>query len=101
MDTEQLIIESKARFAHNASKAYLNDKYKSKLIFADQGGLWTANSELFAILAVLIVEPVIILDNYNNPIQVNKNQLLNKAQQVYRSVMEEWYNEAESLKTNR
>jgi hypothetical protein len=101
MDTEQLIIDVKARFAHNASKAYLKDKYESKLIFADQNGMWTANAELFAVLSVLIIEPVIILDNYGNPVKVNRNQLLLKAQQVYRSVMEEWYDETESLKNNR
>jgi len=101
MDTEQLIIDVKARFAHNASKAYLKDKYESKLIFADQNGMWSANAELFAVLSVLIIEPVIILDNYSNPVKVNRNQLLLKAQQVYRSVMEEWYNETESLKNNR
>jgi hypothetical protein len=101
MDTEQLIIDVKARFAHNASKAYLKDKYESKLIFADQNGMWSANAELFAVLSVLTIEPVIILDNYNNPVKINRNQLLLKAQQVYRSVMEEWYDETESLKNNR
>lgn len=101
MDTEQLITDVKARFAHNASKAYLKDKYKGKLIFADQNGMWTANAELFAVLSAHIVEPVIILDNYSNPVKVNRSQLLTKAQQVYRSVMEEWYNETESLKNNR
>jgi hypothetical protein len=101
MDTEQLIIDVKARFAHNASKAYLKDKYESKLIFADQNGMWSANAELFAVLSVLTIEPVIILDNYNNPVKINRNQLLLKAQQIYRSVMEEWYDETESLKNNR
>jgi hypothetical protein len=101
MDTEQLIIDAKARFAHNASKAYLKDKYESKLIFADQNGMWSANAELFAVLSVLTIEPVIILDNYNNPVKINRNQLLLKAQQIYRSVMEEWYDETESLKNNR
>ncbi len=38
MDTEQLIIDVKARFAHNASKAYLKDKYESKLIFSPGWG---------------------------------------------------------------
>ena len=103
MDTEQLIIDAKARFAHNASKAYLKDKYESKLIFADQNGMWTANAKLFSVLILptLTIESVIILDNYSNPVKVNRNQLLSKAQQVYRSVMEEWYDETESLKNNR
>jgi len=38
MDTQNLIIESKARFNHNQAKQYLKDKYQSKLTFADQGG---------------------------------------------------------------
>jgi hypothetical protein len=65
--------------------------------------MWTANAELFSvlILSTLTIESVIILDNYSNPVKVNRNQLLSKAQQVYRSVMEEWYDETESLKNNR
>ena len=45
MDTKTLISEAKARFNHNSAKAYLKDKYDSKLIIADQGGLWRADQK--------------------------------------------------------
>lgn len=101
MDTAQLINDTKARFSHNSQKAQLKDKYTSKLIFAEQGGMWTANSELFSILTALIPESVVVVDNYGNPVKVNRVQLLSTARQVYRSVMDEWYAEYESLKNNR
>jgi len=44
---------------------------------------------------------VVIVDNYGNPVKVNRVQLLSTARQVYRSVMDEWYTEYESLKNNR
>jgi hypothetical protein len=42
MDTSTLIFEAKSRFNHNSAKAYLKDKYDSKLIVADQR--WTLES---------------------------------------------------------
>jgi len=101
MDTVQLINDAKARFSHNSQKAQLKDKYTSKLTFVEQGGMWTANLELFTILTALIPDSVVIVDNYGNPVKVNRVQLLSTARQVYRSVMDAWYAEYESLKNNR
>jgi hypothetical protein len=43
MDTKTLISDAKARFNHNAAKSYLKEKYETRLIVAEQGGLWRAN----------------------------------------------------------
>jgi hypothetical protein len=51
MDTKTLIKDAKARFSHNSAKAYLKEKYNSKLIIAEQGGLWRADAQTIAILA--------------------------------------------------
>ena len=50
MDTKTLISDAKARFSHNSAKAYLKEKYKSKLIIAEQGGLWKADAQTIALL---------------------------------------------------
>jgi len=53
MNTDELIKESKAKFDHNLAKHYLKEKYQSKLIFADQGGLWKATPDFLSFLSSL------------------------------------------------
>ncbi len=101
MNTEDLIKEAKARFHVNYQKIQLTEKYKGKLIFADQQGLWKADDKLFALLACLTNDEIILLDLYNNPVKVNRAILLEKAKSIYTETMLEWYSEFESLKNNR
>ena len=105
MDTAQLISDVKARFAHNSAKAYLKDKYTSKLIVAEQGGLWTASPELISFLATQSYLPfddtVILIDSFDNPVQVNGPALLAVIQTTYNNVMNEWYAEWKALEGKR
>jgi hypothetical protein len=101
MDTKTLISDAKARFSFNSSKTYLNDKYTSKLIFADQNGLWNATTDLIAFLSSVSNDTVILLDSYQNPIKVDPKRLLDKTQSVYNQVMTDWYTEFEELKNTR
>lgn len=101
MNTDELIKEAKARFHYNYQKTQLSQKYNSKLLFADQGGLWLAGHELFATLHFLTSVEIILIDHYGNPVKVNANTLATKAIETYNSVMNEWYQEFETLKNNR
>lgn len=101
MDTKTLISEAKARFNHNSAKAYLKDKYDGKLIVAEQGGLWKANVETINFLNSSKKEKVILIDTFNNPVQVDRESLLEILQNTYDSVMEEWYNEWSELEKKR
>ena len=63
MDTKQLLIDAKARFSHLTAKAQLKDKYMSRLLIADQGGLWLVTPEIIAFLSS--GEPtVVIVDTF-------------------------------------
>ena len=104
MDTKTLITEAKARFAHNSAKDYLQEKYDSKLLVAEQGGLWKADKETIAFLSVMINDyddRVILVDTFQNPVLVDRGELLTKLKRVYNSVMLEWYNEWKELESNR
>ena len=101
MDTKTLISEAKARFNHNSAKAQLNDKYDGKFIIAEQGGLWKATPELIAFLNSLDDNFVILIDNFNNPVQVNRDQLLTVLKDTYQKVMLEWYKEWKEIETKR
>jgi hypothetical protein len=101
MDTQNLIIEAKARFNHNQAKQYLKDKYQSKLTFADQGGLWISNPSLLSQLASTDAKNLVLLDEYGNPVKVDRNSLLQKANEIYVSVMKQWHEEWSILEKKR
>ena len=101
MDTKTLITEAKARFNHNSAKAYLKEKYEIKLIVADQFGLWSANLATINFLTSSSEDEIILIDNFNNPVKINRKLLLSKLNAVYKSTMEEWYTEWVALEKKR
>jgi hypothetical protein len=101
MDTKTLIADAKTRFSHNAAKAYLKDKYDSKFIVADQGGLWRANLETINFLNSVTDEKVILIDRFDNPVEVNRQELKDKLYAVYIDNMSNWYQEWVELENKR
>lgn len=101
MDTKQLISEAKMRFNHNSAKSYLKDKYDSKLSVATQGGLWKATPTLIAVLSAYDDESIVLIDEYNNPISVNRPVLLKTIKETYKTVMEAWATEWAILEKKR
>ncbi len=101
MDTKTLITEAKARFNHNSAKAYLKDKYDSKLIVAEQNGLWKADAQTITLLSSLTDIKSVIIDTFNNPVMVNRQELLDVLIETYNSVMLEWHNEWKELENKR
>ena len=102
MDTKTLISEAKARFAHNSAKAYLKDKYDSKLIVAEQGGLWRDDQQTISFLNALNDDNfVILMDTFDNPVHVNREKLLTVLKDTYNTVMIEWYKEWKELEGKR
>lgn len=101
MDTKTLISEAKARFNHNSAKAQLKDKYDGKFIIAEQGGLWKASPEIISFLNSMDDNFVILIDNFNNPVQVNREQLLTAVKETYQRVMLDWYKEWKEIETVR
>lgn len=101
MDTKSLIAEAKARFAHNSAKDYLKEKYEAKLLVADQGGLWKADQQTIAFLSSSLDEDVVLIDTFENPVKVNRVDLLDKLGSTYYSMMNEWYTEWKELESKR
>lgn len=101
MDTKTLITEAKARFAHNSAKDYLQEKYNAKLLVAEQGGLWKADKETISFLTAFLNEEVVLMDTFNNPVKVNRQDLKDKLCETYYRVMNEWHNEWKELESKR
>jgi hypothetical protein len=101
MDTKSLIAEAKARFNHNSAKELLKEKYSSKLIIAEQGGLWKADHQTISILNSFTSKKVVLMDTFNNPVEVDRKALLEKLKEVYEQVMQEWHDEWKTLEGKR
>lgn len=101
MDTKTLISEAKARFNHNSAKAYLKEKYATRLIVAEQGGLWKADLQTINFLNSSKTTKVILIDTFENPVEVNRKELLTKLAETYETVMQDWLNEWDELEKKR
>lgn len=101
MDVQTLLAESKARFNHNSAKLYLTEKYNAKLIVADQGGLWRADSQTITLLSASVDKQMILLDTFSNPVKVYRSELLDLLGRTYATVMTEWHQEWQELGTKR
>ena len=101
MDTKTLIAEAKARFNHNSAKDYLREKYDNKLKVAEQGGLWKADAVTINILNSFSTKKIVLIDTFNNPVEVDRKELLNKLKSVYNDTMQEWYKEWKELEGKR
>lgn len=101
MNTKTLILDAKARFSHNAAKAYLKEKYTNKLIIADQNGLWSADRQTISFLKSFTSKTLVLMDLFDNPVKVDRAKLLTKLQETYETAMNEWHAEWQELESKR
>jgi len=71
------------------------------MLFAHAGGMWCAGPELVVLLATVPPGNAVILDLYENPIQVNPEQLRCLAMQRWQEQMNAWLVEHEQLNKQR
>jgi hypothetical protein len=102
MDTDQLIAHGRARFDHAAARRLLKEKYKAKMLFAYQGGMFQAGPELITLLhACPVQDDIVILDLYENPVQVNPSELQRLAHDRWQEQMNAWLVEHDQLSQQR
>lgn len=102
MSSESIIQHSRARFAHEAAKRLLKEKYEAKMIFALAGGMWRAGPELLTLLQAIPVEDdVVIPDLYGNPVKINPTELRHLAFDRWQEQMTAWLVEYSKLGNNR
>jgi hypothetical protein len=100
---DTIVEKAKARFNHNEARIYLKEKYTNLLQLVHMNGMFTVTVELIAFLRTPSndTEYVIIVDDYGNPIQVNREKLLEEAQEHYSMVMAHWLEEHTQLAETR
>jgi len=100
MDTEQLISHARARFDHAAAKRLLKEKYQAKFLFAHAGGMWQAGPELLTLLKCCS-GPTVIPDLYENPVQINAEELFELTLSRWQEQLNAWLVEYEDLNKKR
>jgi len=102
MNTDELVARSRARFEHAAARRLLKEKYQAKLTFAYRGGMFCAGPELLTLLqAVPVEDSVVILDLYENPIQVDPQELQRLAFDRWQEQMTAWLVDYETSNQKR
>ena len=101
MTTDKLIKHIRARFDHAAARRVIKEKYEARMLFAHAGGMWRAGPELQTTLLTCPDSEAVILDLYENPVQINIQGLLALSQQRWQEQMNAWLVEHEQTKQNR
>lgn len=98
---EQLVNQIRLATDYQKNKHALKEKILTDLHLAYNGGLFLIDTSLLAFLATWPSDELHLEDVYNNPIHINRSELLTLAQQHYQMVMNSWHIEHEKLKQIR
>jgi hypothetical protein len=101
MDTNELVAHSRARFDHAVAKRILKEKYQARMLFAYNGGMFRAGPDLQTTLLTCPGTTAVILDLYENPVQVATRELLALSQQRWQEQMNAWLVEHEANNQKR
>jgi hypothetical protein len=102
MNTEDLVAHARARFDHVAARRVLKEKYSARMLFAYQGGMFRAGPELLTLLHACPVEDdIVILDLYENPVQINPGELQQLAHDRWQEQMNAWLVEHDQISQQR
>jgi hypothetical protein len=101
MDTNALVAHARARFDHETAKRILKEKYQARMLFAYRGGMWRAGPELQTTLLTCPGTEAVLLDLYENPVQVDTKELYAQSQQRWQEQMNAWLVEHEANNQRR
>jgi hypothetical protein len=96
MNTNDLITHARARFDHVAARRVLKEKYEAKMLFAYCGGMFRSTPEMITFLSLYGDERIVVQDLYENPIEVNAQELCDLMKCRLQEQMNAWlveYNE--------
>jgi hypothetical protein len=97
--------QAKLAFDHAVAKKNLKERMQSRLTVTHRGGVFVINPDLFVLLDLPEDngwnDEMVLLDSYETPILVNRDELRSIAKQRYHELMNEWLAEWEKLKKIR
>ena len=101
MTIENLVEQVRVSTNYQTNKCILKEKIQTDLHFVYNGGLFKATQELIAFLSAWDDQDLVLEDTYQNPILINRSELLTLAKQHYQMTMNRWHIQHEELKRVR
>ena len=98
---ENLVAEVRQATDFQINKRLLREKAQIDLLFPFNGGLFKVTPELLAFVSTWPTDFLYLEDTYQNPIEIEKQIFLVKAQQHYQMVMNDWHDQYAELKRIR
>jgi hypothetical protein len=98
---EEIVNQVKLATDYQINKRLLRERILTDLHMPYENGLFKITPELLAFAASWPIERFYLEDVYQNPIEIDKQVFLTKAQQHYHSAMNEWHQQHEELKRIR
>ena len=102
MNIETIKQTSRARYEHATAKMAAKENHQARLLLTAYGGIFRITPELISFLSVSQTDEfIILLDIYDTPIKVNREQLLTLAYDQYTKVMSDWYHTVNTINKQR
>lgn len=101
MDTEQLQSIAAAKFNHALFRKNLKERIEAQLAVTHNNGLFKATPTLITFLQCWDTPTLCIEDEYSNPVQCTRDELLFKLKEAYQFAMNQWHIDFENSKKIR
>ena len=101
MDISTLQSHSQLAYDLKLAKNNLRERVMSRMSVSVNGGYFIVTPELISFLNCWEEEKIVLEDSYNNPIEVNRSELLALAKKRYQELMNDWAWEWEQQKKVR
>ena len=100
-NVEEIVNEVKRSTDYQTNKKMLRERILTELHLPYNNGLFKITPELLAFVSTWPLDIMFLEDVYQNPIEIEKQIFLVKAQQHYHSVMNNWHDQHNELKRIR
>ena len=102
MNIELIKKTSKTKYLHSLAKITNKENHEALLLVTLSGGTFRTSIELISFLSIKSMgDTVILLDIYENPIKVDRLQLLNLCMSSYKTTMTSWLNSSLQINGQR
>jgi len=100
-DLENITNQIRLATDYQINKRILREKIQTDLHVPYNGGLFKVSPELIAFLATWDGDELFLEDTYQNPIKINRKELLDKCREHYQMIMNTWHVQHEDIRRAR
>jgi hypothetical protein len=91
MNTETIKQTGRAKYLHSLAKLTAKENHTAQLLITAHGGTFRVTPELITFLSIdQLGATTVVLDIFENPIEVDRASLLKDAITLYNRVMQSW-----------